>query len=55
MEKHSTDLVVKLGIALITIFVSYTDMPTFLALLQALVWTAIVYCILDTLKQWWRE
>jgi hypothetical protein len=55
MEKHSADLVVKLCMALFTIFVAYTNMPTFQALLHTFVWTAIVYCILDTLKQWWNE
>ena len=55
MEKHSADLVVKLCMALMAIFIAYTDIPMGLALAHAFVWTAIVYCILDTLKQWWNE
>lgn len=55
MEKHSADLVVKLCLALVAIFIAYTDIPTALALTHAFVWTAMVYCILDTFKQWWRE
>lgn len=55
MENHTNDLVVKLCMALMAVFIAYTDIPVLLAILHAFVWTAIVYCILDTFKQWWRE